>query len=292
MKKAALSRRRAEILLAGVIAARATSYLFSKLILEGMGLFNLLGIRFLLAFTLLAVLFFKRLKMIDRKSLVAGIIMGSMYFLVMAAELNGLKRVSSGNVSFLENTAIVLVPLLQAVLRHRFPRRTAVISAVLCLVGVGFLTLGNGMNFGVGEMFCMLAAFLYASTILMTDHLTHNYIDTLSAGIVQVGTIGILSITVSLLLESPRMPAGTLEWTGIIMLALVCTGFGFTLQPVAQSGTTAERAGMFCALNPMVATMLGIFFLHEAFTAYSAAGGGLILTGILISELPESKRGS
>ena len=50
MKSGIRSRRHAEMLLAGVIAARATSYLFSKLIMEGMGMFNLLGIRFLLAF--------------------------------------------------------------------------------------------------------------------------------------------------------------------------------------------------------------------------------------------------
>ncbi len=290
MKRTVLSRRNAELLLAGVIAARATSYLFSKLILESMGLFNLLGIRFLLAFTVLAVLFFKRISIIDRKSLIAGFIMGSMYFLVMTAELNGLKRTSSGNVSFLENTAIVIVPLLQAVLRHRLPRWKAVFSALLCLAGVGFLTLGSGMSFGAGELFCILAAFLYASTILITDHQTHDSIDSLSAGIVQIGTIGVLSMTASLLFESPRLPVGTLEWTGIIMLAAVCTGFGFTLQPVAQSGTTAERTGMFCALNPMVATLLGVVFLHEAFTAQSAFGGGFILAGILISELPNSKR--
>ena len=50
MKAKTLSRSRAELLLAGVMIARATSYLFSKLILEGMGVFNLLGGRFLLGF--------------------------------------------------------------------------------------------------------------------------------------------------------------------------------------------------------------------------------------------------
>ena len=57
MKTIHLTRRHAELLLAGVIIARATSYLFSKLILEGMGMFNLLGVRFTLAFALLFVLF-------------------------------------------------------------------------------------------------------------------------------------------------------------------------------------------------------------------------------------------
>ena len=289
MKNGIRSRSRAELLLAGVITARATSYLFSKLIMQSMSMFNMLGIRFLLAFTLLLILFFKRIRKINRKTFAAGAVMGCLYFLVMTAELNGLKRTSSGNVSFLENTAIVIVPLLQALLLRRFPRWKAVICALLCLIGVGFLTIGSGMAFGAGEMFCMLAAFLYACAILTTDRLTHGNIDALSAGIVQVGMIGALSLTASLLFEAPRLPSGMLEWTGIVMLAVVCSGFGFTLQPVAQSGTTAERAGMFCALNPMVATILGIVFLHEAFTVQSAVGGGLILAGILISELPEPK---
>ena len=289
MKNGIRSRSRAELLLAGVITARAPSYLFSKLIMQSMSMFNMLGIRFLLAFTLLLILFFKRIRKINRKTFAAGAVMGCLYFLVMTAELNGLKRTSSGNVSFLENTAIVIVPLLQAVLLRRFPRWKAVICALLCLIGVGFLTIGSGMAFGAGEMFCMLAAFLYACAILTTDRLTHGNIDALAAGIVQVGMIGALSLTASLLFEAPRLPSGMLEWTGIVMLAVVCSGFGFTLQPVAQSGTTAERAGMFCALNPMVATILGIVFLHEAFTVQSAVGGGLILAGILISELPEPK---
>ena len=289
MKNGIRSRSRAELLLAGVITARATSYLFSKLIMQSMSMFNMLGIRFLLAFTLLLILFFKRIRKINRKTFAAGAVMGCLYFLVMTAELNGLKRTSSGNVSFLENTAIVIVPLLQAVLLRRFPRWKAVICALLCLIGVGFLTIGSGMAFGAGEMFCMLAAFLYACAILTTDRLTHGNIDALASGIVQVGMIGALSLTASLLFEAPRLPSGMLEWTGIAMLAVVCSGFGFTLQPVAQSGTTAERAGMFCALNPMVATILGIVFLHEAFTVQSAVGGGLILAGILISELPEPK---
>ena len=284
MKYGTLSRRRAELLLSAVIAARATSYLFSKLILEDMELLNLLGIRFLLAFVMLAGLFFRRIRTTDRRSFAAGAVMGCIYFMVMTAELAGLKHTGTGNASFLENTAIVIVPLMQAVIKRQCPRRVTILSAVLCLLGVGFLTLGSGLSFGTGELFCLLAAFLYACAILVTDRLTHGAIDPLAAGIVQVGTIGILSMTASLLFETPRLPGGTMEWTGIIMLAIVCTGFGFTLQPVAQSGTTAERAGMLCALNPLTAAVLGVIFLHEAFSVQSAIGGGFILAGILVSQ--------
>jgi drug/metabolite transporter (DMT)-like permease len=291
MKIKNLSRSRAELLLAGVIIARATSYLFSKLILKGMGVFNLLGVRFILGFVLLTALFLPRLKKLSRKTFMAGIIMGGMFFLVMTGELNGLKRTASGTASFLVNTAIVLVPLLKAVWTRRFPKAKTVLSVLLCFAGVAFLTLAGGVHFGAGERWCLIAALLYACTILITDRLSHSGIDTLAAGIVQVGTIGVLSLAASFLFETPRLPNRTMEWIGIVMLAVVCTGFGFTLQPVAQSGTSAERAGMFCALNPMVASTLGVLFLGESFTVQSIIGGMFILAGILLAELPERNVG-
>ena len=56
-------------------------------------------------------------------------------------------------------------------------------------------------------------------------------------------------------------------------------------------GLNAWRAGMFCALNPMVATTLGILFLGESFAAQSMIGGVFILAGILLAELPERNVG-
>ncbi|MBQ3263227.1 MAG: DMT family transporter [Oscillospiraceae bacterium] len=121
--------------------------------------------------------------------------------------------------------------------------------------------------------------------MLTTARLTHGKLDALAAGIVQVGTIGLLGLVSAFLFESPRLPQGGTEWLGILALAVVCTGFGFTLQPVAQRGTTAERAGLFCAVNPMVAATLGAVFLHETLTAQSLAGMGLILLGIFAASI-------
>ena len=79
-----LSRRASEALLALVVMARATGYLFSKLGMTGLGIFNLLALRFLIASMLLSAVFAPRLRRIDRRSLRAGLIMGGLYFLVMS----------------------------------------------------------------------------------------------------------------------------------------------------------------------------------------------------------------
>ena len=70
MKKEILkSRGAAEVLLAALITARATSYMFSKLLLETMGQFTLLGLRSLLAFAVLLAISFKYLKATKKKKM-------------------------------------------------------------------------------------------------------------------------------------------------------------------------------------------------------------------------------
>ena len=123
-----MTEKRAELLLAAVISARATSFVFNKMVLGTLGAFDLLACRFLLAFILLAVLFWKRLRHISGKALLHGAVLGTLFFLTLTAELTALKTTDSSKVSLLENTAIILVPLLEAVLLRRLP---TLIGAVL-----------------------------------------------------------------------------------------------------------------------------------------------------------------
>ena len=57
-----MKEKQAEILLAAVITARATSFIFAKWCLADLNTFNLLAVRFLLAFLLLGVLFSRKLR--------------------------------------------------------------------------------------------------------------------------------------------------------------------------------------------------------------------------------------
>lgn len=57
-----MSRKQAECLLAAVIFARSTSLLFAKIGLNSFTPLNLLAVRFCLAFAVLAVIFWKKLR--------------------------------------------------------------------------------------------------------------------------------------------------------------------------------------------------------------------------------------
>ena len=89
------------------------------------------------------MLFWRRLLQIDRRTLLSGLTMGGIYFCVMTAELTALKTVETSTVSFVTNTAVVIVPLVQAVLSRRWPEHRVLLGALACLLGVALLTLRN-----------------------------------------------------------------------------------------------------------------------------------------------------
>ena len=240
----AASTKKYELLLIAVIAARATSFIFSKMILESLTPFNLLAVRFIIAFILLALIFNKTVRSLTHRDWLAGLAIGTAFFITMACEMTALTQAASSLVSLLENSAIIFVPLFELLLFKKFPAKITVISTGLAMLGVVLLALSQGGLSG-GFTWGLLAGMCYAGAIIITQRLSQN-------------------------------------WLMLALLIIVCTGFGFTLQPMAQSHVTAARAGLFCAVSPAIATLLGVTVLDEPFGMLDVFGLFLILASIAL----------
>lgn len=287
-----MSYKKAEALLAIVIIARATSLLIIKSSLLGFSTFNLMALRFCIAFFCLFPFVRKHLRTVRKDTLLRGGLLGAIFFAIIAIELQGLRMTdSSATVAFLENTAIVLVPLAEAALRRRLPHRQNLMSALVALLGVGFLLLRGGrIELSPGVMVCMFTAMLYTAYIILTDRLSHQE-DPLLLGLIITGTAGFLSAVSCVLFEAPRLPETPREWVGILLLAIVCGTIGTALQPMAQKYVPSEKACVFCALNPLSTCVMGWLFLNEWQGITGLIGAVLILSSIILSRarLPEPK---
>lgn len=129
----------AELLLLTVIVSRSISYVLSKIGLNGMPPLELLSIRFFLTTVILLILFHKRLPQITPALFKSAGLLGTLLFGCMACELISLTTVASSTVAFLENTSVVWVLLLMAVLNRQWPenryywQRRCSLSASLAL---------------------------------------------------------------------------------------------------------------------------------------------------------------
>ncbi len=286
-----MKERYAEALLIFVIIMRSTSYLFSKIGLATLPPLEILAIRFTAAFLILGLIFFNYLRRYVTADLLKGAAkLGSLMFACMTCELISLTTIDSSMASFLENTAVAWVPVITAVIYHRRPEKIVILCTLLIICGVGLLTL-NGAEFrpGRGELICLTGSVCYAFWIIATAKTAHRF-DPLSLGIMQFFFLSLYSSIGTVLFETPFIPTRPVEWQVISALTFICTILGFTLQPVAQRYTTAEKAGLFTAINPLFAAIFGFFILDERFTAPQITGGILILGVILLLQIAGSRK--
>lgn len=287
-----MSVRTACFLMAAITVSRGSSFLLSKHLLGTMGPLSLLGFRFLLAFAILFLLFLRSTVNAVRKDpgiIGAAALLGSVYFLCMAAELIGLNYTTASTCSFLENTAIVMVPVIEAILCRRLPRPLVMISTIATVIGIGLIVFGSnygtgGVGIGVGEGLCMIAALMYAAAIIITDRLSKKH-DPMTLGILYVGVMGALGMIAAFFVETPHLPQTEGQWLCLIALAVLCTCFGFAVQPVAQKPITSETTGIICALNPLTTAVLGWILLGEALGIGGMIGAFLIIGGIMLPNI-------
>lgn len=284
-----MSTKSAMVLMAAVTIARSTSFIFSKTLLHSMEPLNILAVRFLVAFLVLAVMFNKKLREMDRGTFLGGVLLGLVYTSVLGFEMLGLRQVDTGVSSFIENAAVVIVPIYQAILFRALPKKNTFFCAIIAFVGVGFLSLSSGIGeLNMGIVYTIIAALSYAAAIMVTASLSAKY-DPITIGVMQIGTLGVVTLILSLILETPRIPTEPANWVMILILALVCTCFGFTLQPLAQKYISTDTAAIFSALNPLSACIIGILFAGEPYGLYKLIGAVLIMTGVMMSILKKAE---
>lgn len=276
-----MTQREGEILVALALALRGSSLLFAKIALQTMGPFLLMGIRFLIAFFLIAFVFRKELKKVTAKDIVSCTLIGFFFFLSMAFELQGLKTTNASVTSFLEGGVVIVVPIITSITYRRLPDKITIISALIALCGIGFLTLKGGhIGFTVGELFVLGGTVWYSVTVPLTDKAAKTG-NPLIIAIFQLLFISIFSFIGAFIWEDLRLPHNQTEWISVLCLAFICSGLGFTLQPIGQKYTTADRAGLLAVFNPLSASTLSIIFLNEKLTLSIVIGAILIITAIL-----------
>lgn len=152
------------------------------------------------------------------------------------------------------------------------------------------MTLKGGVpSFSTGELMILFGTFWYAMLVILTDRYAKED-NTTILGVLQMLFIAVFAFTGAFMFEEIRIPQGSDEWISILALALICSGVGYTLQPIGQKYTTPERAGLISLLNPVTAAILGIVFLGEEITLNKAAGALMIILSIVIPALSDVRK--
>ena len=117
-----------------------SSFVVMKSSVDVLPTFWLLAIRFSFAALVLAVVFIRRWKVMDRHYLIGGTVMGFCLFVAYAFQTYGLEQTTPGKNAFLTAVYCVIVPFLYWIVAKRRPDKFNVIAALLCIIGIGLVS--------------------------------------------------------------------------------------------------------------------------------------------------------
>ncbi len=275
-----------------VVAFWGSSFAFTKQLITVLTPTEIMFIRFAIAYVSMWVVYPKTHRpqsaKAEGKLVLLGILGGSLYFWT---ENTALAYTQASNVSLVVTTA----PILTAVLAHRFTRdekfhARLFAGFVVAMAGV-FLVIFNGqftlqLNF-TGDLLAMAAALSWAFYTILLKKESAQY-----NGVFLTRKVFFYAmLTMTPLMATDQFAFAHLALLGrmevllpLLFLGLVCSTVCYVCwnQVVAHLG--AVRANNFVYLNPLVAMVVSVLFLHETITVYMLIGAALILGGVFISE--------
>lgn len=275
---------KANLMLLIVTIFWGSSYLFMKMSLAGIQEFNLIALRFGMAFILAGIVFHQRLIHADSNTIKYAFLLGSILFLVFASITFGLKSTTASNAGFLVSLTVIFVPLLLAIFLRKMPDKRILFGVLLAFTGISFLTLNHQLKISSGDFFCILGALFYALHIIVTGKLTKD-VDSITLGVVQLGFTGAWGLLFSILFETPQLPSTTETWLSVLGLGVLCSAIGFVIQTVAQKSTTPTHTGLLFSLEPVFAACFAFAFAGEILTTKGYLGAFLVLLGVLTAEI-------
>jgi drug/metabolite transporter (DMT)-like permease len=284
-----MTQKQANLILASVSMGWGTSYIFMKLCVDNISPLTIIALRFGIAFIVMLAIFYKKVIRTDVKTLKYSAIVGAVLASIFIALLYGMKNTTASSAGFLTSTTVILVPILQTFITRKLPSKKIFICVLVVTSGLGLLTIRDDFTLAFSSLFCLIAAFLYAVHIIITNHFARE-VNTLQLGIYQLGFAALYGTIGTFIFEIPVLPEGMIHWSAILGLALISSAYGFVMQPIAQKYTTPESTGFLFSLEPIFAAIFAFIFLHENMGLQGYVGALLILAGVFIANAKFKKQ--
>lgn len=277
-----LSPRLGRVALFAAALIWGSSFFVMKDAVSGIPVFLLLAIRFTVGCGLLSIIFLKKWKKCSGRLLFHGAVVGVLLFAAYTAQTYGLKGTTPGKNAFLTAVYCVLVPFVNWLLLRRRPTRWNWIAAVMCLGGIGLVSLDGNLSMNQGDALTLLGGVFYALHLVAVSRFGEDD-DPVLLTTVQFGVSAICCWGCSLLFETiPAFPENA--WVELIYLAVFATTIALLLQNVGQSVTPAAPAAILLSLESVFGVLFSVVCYGETVTLRLILGFALIFLAVIASE--------
>ena len=293
----------------GLVFAAAVwgfAFVIVKDSLDYIGAVWMVAFRFTIAAVLLCFLFLRQLSQLTRRMVVHGAVLGVLIFFAYFFQTIGCKYTTAGKNAFLTTTYVVLVPLLCWPIYKKRPTWYVFVAAVLCMAGIGLLSLGGApvirggaygathtVSMNKGDVLTLVCGVFYGVHIICISHFTKTENPVLLTA-VQFCCTAVCGWIAAPLCDGP-IPLEALVTRrvafSLLYLGVFSTLLAYLLQNIGLAYVPSALGSLFMSLESVFGVFFSALFLSERLTPRMWIGCAFIFVAILLAEVvPQLKK--
>lgn len=254
----------------------------------------IVGIRFLCAGTVLFLVLLPRMvRTLDADHLRAGALLGVLNGMAYLFNSTGLAYTTASKSSFLTAVYCVFMPFLAWTILHKRPSVYNVSAAVICIMGVGLVSLPSTgvLSIGFGDAITLVSALFLGLHLAFTSKLAPGR-DILVLTAVQFVVSGLIGLAWGAASEPwPTLQQFSPELlSNLAYLIIAASCIALLLQNIGLTHVPPAPASLFLATESVFGVAFSVALLGETLSQQMMFGFVLIFFAIVVSEyFPTSK---
>ena len=255
--------------------------------MESIETFTFTGIRTLMGSAVLfpLILIKDRGFKFDLKTVGAGILMGSVFFIATNLQQAAFNYSTPGKIAFITATYIFFIPILRL-----FQKKKTSLITWLCILasaaGLYFLCIDpdEGAELNIGDLLTLGCAVAFAFHIMLIDRFTKIH-DGLKLSCTQFAFTGLISIIFLPFFEHPTW--GNIQDAAIPLLyaGIFSCGIAYTLEILGQKYTPPTLASLIMCSESVFAVVAAALILKQVPTLREGVGCIIMFIAITLSQV-------
>ena len=262
-----------------------SSFFIMKNALDAIPVQYLLAIRFTMGAVLLALICWKRWGKMTADYLWRGAVIGGCLYLAYSIQTYGLALTTPSKNAFLTAVYCVIVPFLYWLFVGVKPDRYNLLAAVLCVSGVGLVSLSGDLSVNLGDALTLLCAVFYAAHIVAVAKVSPKK-DIYLLTVFQFAFAAVYAWIGGALTET--FPTQALANPEILLplcyLGVMATTVALLFQNVGQVNSDPASAAVILSLESVFGVLCSVLFAGDTVSMRMAAGFVLIFVAVVCSE--------
>ncbi|MBC2579670.1 DMT family transporter [Clostridium sp. DJ247] len=271
---------KADLSLLGITVFWGMSFPIMSVALKSIPPFSFIAIRNTLAALILAAIFYKKFRNVDKKTIKAAVYIGVALLIGTIFQVVGIIYTTPSKSGFITGLNAVFVPVILALFFKQIPDLKTIIGIVLSILGLGIMSINGRMGINFGDFLTLLGAVAFAAQIILVDRYGGN----VDAGVLtalELFVVGLFSFIPAIGVEKLQINFNAVIVGAILFTAIFSTAIAMCVQNAMQPYINPTHAAIIYLAEPV----FGAFFstlIGDRLTGRTLIGCILILSGTLI----------